>query len=132
MNLIPVSQVNTWVRARHGTGSSGGYTSLAVWANMALAHQQALLRGLCSCSLGTALQASTALALRTRLIGRAWLLFFGGAWLWLYRHTTVSTVLSEHSSGSSGTAVWASTALVLWGCMALALQTLHSSGPTLQ
>ena len=66
--------------------------SLAVWANTALDHWRAQLC-LCSCSLSTDLRASTALAFRVQLFGRAWLLFFGGAWLWLSSHSTVMALL---------------------------------------
>ena len=68
---------------KHGSGSS---------ASTALDHRQARL-WLCSCSLGTALRASTALALRARLFGRARLLSFGGARLWLFRNSTVLPIL---------------------------------------
>ena len=64
----------------------------AIWANTALNHRQARL-WLCSCSLGTALRASTALALRAQLFGRARLLSFGGAQFRLFRNSTVFPVL---------------------------------------
>ena len=80
--------------------------SLAVWANTALDHQRARL-WLCSCSLSTALRQ---------------------AQLWLFGHSSSG----EHGSGSLDTALRASMALALWGSTALALQALHSFGPTPQ
>ena len=103
MNLIPVSMRTQGVRARHGNGSSGEHISGCLGKH-----------GLGEHGSGS----GSALALWARL--------FGQAQLWLFGHGSSG----KHGSGSLGTALRASMAFVLRGSTALALQALHSFGPT--